>query len=699
MSIATPSLTNFTAGEISPRLYGRVDLAKYFNGCSRLENMIVHPHGGATRRSGLRFIAEAAGSTGASLLIPFEFNAEQTYLLELAESGGRGVLRVFKDRGQVLGEDGEPVEVESPYMGAELSRLRHVQSNDTLILTHPEHPPRTLTRLDHHEWVFAEIEFTSPPEQWAEGNQPTLACFFEDRLVLAATPQQPSTLWFSRTKEYYDFRTRTREVPLEDWGDWLIRDVSNEVRDGRTGDKFLLLDGDSFESDCVVKGATAGGEKRYYRYTGVKVLVASGEDLEVVFADTPGTSQIESVHDAGGSLRADCWEEYTLGQRIKAPDGGEPLDEDAFELTLSASQANVIEFLVPRSRLWVGTMSGEWSVGGPSTSEPISPASAKANREGTAGAARVQPALAGASTLFIQRAGRKLREMDSRAGSGGFASTDATLLAEHITDPGLVGLAYAQEPDSVVYALRSDGVLLALTYQPDQEVRAWSRIITCGAVEDMACVYDSETRQDLLWVVVRREVKGENRRFIEVLDPIFEGGDTAGAFFVDSGLSYEGEPVRVLSGLGHLAGAEVVALADGLVISGLKVSADGELDLGREAGRVHAGLAYDSALSPLALEGGSSRGTAQGKTRRIVEVLVRFHNTLGGKVGGDEIGLDPVLYLTTSDPLGGALSPFSGDKRVLFPKGWTSDGQLVVVQDQPLPLSVLMIVSKITINE
>jgi hypothetical protein len=262
-----------------------------------------------------------------------------------------------------------------------------------------------------------------------------------------------------------------------------------------------------------------------------------------------------------------------------------------------------------------------------------------------------------------------------------------------------VGLAYAQEPDSVVYALRSDGVLLALTYQPDQEVRAWSRIITCGAVEDMACVYDSETRQDLLWVVVRREVKGENRRFIEVLDPIFEGGDTAGAFFVDSGLSYEGEPVRVLSGLGHLAGAEVVALADGLVISGLKVSADGELDLGREAGRVHAGLAYDSALSPLALEGGSSRGTAQGKTRRIVEVLVRFHNTLGGKVGGDEIGLDPVLYLTTSDPLGGALSPFSGDKRVLFPKGWTSDGQLVVVQDQPLPLSVLMIVSKITINE
>jgi hypothetical protein len=365
MSIATPSLTNFTAGEISPRLYGRVDLAKYFNGCSRLENMIVHPHGGATRRSGLRFIAEAAGSTGASLLIPFEFNAEQTYLLELAESGGRGVLRVFKDRGQVLGEDGEPVEVESPYMGAELSRLRHVQSNDTLILTHPEHPPRTLTRLDHHEWVFAEIEFTSPPEQWAEGNQPTLACFFEDRLVLAATPQQPSTLWFSRTKEYYDFRTRTREVPLEDWGDWLIRDVSNEVRDGRTGDKFLLLDGDSFESDCVVKGATAGGEKRYYRYTGVKVLVASGEDLEVVFADTPGTSQIESVHDAGGSLRADCWEEYTLGQRIKAPDGGEPLDEDAFELTLSASQANVIEFLVPRSRLWVGTMSARLGQGQP----------------------------------------------------------------------------------------------------------------------------------------------------------------------------------------------------------------------------------------------------------------------------------------------------------------------------------------------
>ena len=99
MSIATPAVTNFTAGEISPRLEGRVDLSKYFKGCRVLENFHIHPHGCITRRPGFRFVAEALNSDNPVLLIPFEYNAVQTYVLEFGEDiEGQGRnIRVRRD--------------------------------------------------------------------------------------------------------------------------------------------------------------------------------------------------------------------------------------------------------------------------------------------------------------------------------------------------------------------------------------------------------------------------------------------------------------------------------------------------------------------------------------------------------------------------------------------------------------------------
>ncbi len=110
MSIATPSVTNFTAGEISPRLDGRTDLSKYYNGCRKLENFNIHPHGGATRRSGFRFVTEAMNTDKSVLLIPFEFNSTQTYVLEFGEDeAGQGRMRVFSGHGVVLTDGSEYV--------------------------------------------------------------------------------------------------------------------------------------------------------------------------------------------------------------------------------------------------------------------------------------------------------------------------------------------------------------------------------------------------------------------------------------------------------------------------------------------------------------------------------------------------------------------------------------------------------------
>lgn len=698
MSIANPKVTNFTSGELSPRLEGRVDLSKYYNGCRRLQNFHVHPHGGATRRSGLRHVGQALGQDVPSLLVGFEFNTEQTYILEFAaDENDHGRMRVFKDQGRVLDGQGQVYEMETPWGADDLDRLKWAQSHDTLIVVHPDYAPRRITRSGHADWSIEAIAFTGQPDEWGENNWPGAVCFFEERLVLAGVPDRPSTIWFSRTGEYFDFRTLTREVPLKDWNDFEIKNAAGGARSGVAGHTFAVYAGDAFEKGSVLRGQNTAGEKRWYRYLGSRTFVSDTEDQTITFVDSPTTStHIESVW-TGGSLNTAKWEAFELGERIEAEPDFEPLDDDGIEITLNAAQANAIEFLVPKSRLWVGTVGGEWTVGGTGTGEPITPSSAKASQEGTAGAAQSAPVAVGAGTLFIQRAGRKVREMAYRFDADAFVSQDLTILSEHVTGTGLTQLAYAQEPDSLVYCVRSDGVLLSLTYQRDQEVVAWARHVTDGEVLRIASIYNGDESRDELWAVVRRQVGGEGVCMIEFLEAEFRG-PLADAFFVDSGLSYDGEPTSTLSGLDHLAGREVHVLADGAVQSPKTVDAGGTITLDRPASKVHAGLPYASVLQPMRLEGGSARGTGQTKPKRIVQVAARFYQTLGGAIGVQDGRMEPVYFRTPAAPMGQAPELFSGDKTVKFPQGWSADGLLTIEQDQPLPMSILMLVPEVVIN-
>ncbi|WP_207260877.1 hypothetical protein [Desulfovibrio sp. Huiquan2017] len=698
MSIATPAITNFTAGEISPRLEGRTDLSKYFNGCRALQNFHVHPHGGTSRRAGFRFVAESLSRDKPVLLIPFEFNAKQTYVLEFAEDEiGQGRMRVFSGHGVVL-SCGTPYIRDIPYTADQFDELDYAQSDNALILVHPDHPVREMTRVDHADWALEEMVFLGQPEAWKENDYPSAVCFYEQRLVLAATRSRPGTLWLSRTGEYRDFRLKTREVPIDGWRDLEIADSNGDgVRDGKAGDAVTLKTGEGFEARDALKGQHPDGSTRYYRYKGAKNYTAVSANIKLSFAAEPEGNQIEAIWDENGVLDDEAWDCFEVGDRTDAPAGEDPLDDDAIEVTLSGRQASGIEFIVPRRSLWIGTAGGEWTLSA-STSGSLTPENVKAAQEGTSGASNVRPEPVGFATLYIQRAGRKIREMSYRLETDAYASRDLTLLSEHITEGGLTQLAYVQEPDSILYGVRGDGAMVALTYVPDQDVAAWSRIVTDGVVERAATVYNDLEKRDELWIAVVRTVNGESRRYIEYLEAPF-AGDINDAFFVDSGLTYRGVPTDTVFGLEHLSGRTVSVLADGAVQADRVVAGDGSLALDRPASTVHAGLAYRSVLQPMRLDAGSQRGTAQTKRKRITKVAARFYDTLGGLIGPDESRLEPVYFRSPSTPMGQSPRPFRGDKIVNFPKGWDRDGLLTIVQEQPLPMTVLMIVPQLVINE
>lgn len=698
MSINTPSVTNFTAGEMSPRLQGRTDLSKYFNGCRVLENFHIHPHGGATRRSGFRFVAEALTNDKPELLIPFEYNGELTYVLELAEDEtGQGKLRVFPGNATGKSAGGEYTR-DIPYVSSEFDSLRYAQSAEKLILVHPDHPVRILSRENDTNWSLEEMTFLGKPEDWTDNNHPSAVGFYEQRLVLSGTRSKPGTIWFSRTGEMTDFRLKTREVPLSGWADRTITDANNDERkSGQEDDTIVLLDGDGFEKTDGIKGQHTDGTTRYYRYKGDRIFTTDGADRTITFKMVPGHDDIEAIWSAEGELQSQYWECFTVGDRVQADAGDTPLADDAIEATLSGYQANTIEFVVPRSRLWIGTAGGEWTISS-ATNEPLSPDTIKATHEGTCGASRCRPESVGFATLFIQRAGRKVREMAYRFESDAYVSRDLTVMSEHITDPGLKEMTYAQEPDSVVYCVRKDGALATMTYDPVQEVVGWGRIHTDGFVENVTSVFSSTAEIDRVWVVVRRTINGEERRMIEFLEGPFNGtiGD---GFFVDSGVSHDGVPITKLTGMGHLSGRTVHILADGAVHPPQRVSSSGTITLDRPASKIHAGLPYTSTLQPMRMEGGSHRGTAQTKKKRITKVSVRFHETLGGKIGPAPDKLESIHFRSPSTPMGQGPGAFSGDKTVVFPKGWDRDGYVTVVQDQPLPMTLLLIVPTALINE
>ena len=151
-------LTNFTAGELSPNMYGRTDIEKYYNGCMTMENFLVLPQGGAYRRPGSRYVASVKTPSAFTRLVPFVFSTTQAYMLEF----GNLYIRVYYDGGQV--QSGSTVyEVVTPYTTAQLPDLKFAQSADTLYIVHPSHEPRQLTRTAHTTWTLTALAWENGP--------------------------------------------------------------------------------------------------------------------------------------------------------------------------------------------------------------------------------------------------------------------------------------------------------------------------------------------------------------------------------------------------------------------------------------------------------------------------------------------------------------------------------------------------------
>ncbi len=214
-------------------------------------------------------------------------------------------------------------------------------------------------------------------------------------------------------------------------------------------------------------------------------------------------------------------------------------DDDSVSFALASRQVNAVRHMLDVGRLILFTASGEWVVG-ESEDDVLTPTNISARQRLYYGASTLPPIVIGNAILFNQARGAIVRDLKTDVVAN-YTSNDLTLFAAHLVDGyTIVDWDFAQTPHSILWAVRSDGVLLGLTYIREQEVWGWHRHDTDGVVENVCVV--PEGSEDAVYLVVRRTIAGVVQRYIERMASraITDLTDVTSLHFVDCGLVYDG---------------------------------------------------------------------------------------------------------------------------------------------------------------
>jgi hypothetical protein len=663
MARTTLALTSFVSGEFGNKLTGRTDFDKYTSAAKTMENFLVHPQGAATRRVGTQFIASVKTASAKTRLIPFEFSTTQTYILEF----GNNYIRFFKDKGQIL-SGGSPYEISTPYLTAELFDIKFAQSADVMYLVHPNHETMKLSRTGHTSWSLDEVEFTDGPYLAINTTSTTMTpgATTGTGITLAASANTFASTDVGRLINFTNGYAKI--VSFVD-----AQNVTIDIKD-------------DFDNTT----ATADWKLGAFSDTTGHPSCVSFYEQRLVFAGTTSEPQTVFFSKAGD------YENMTSGTNA----------DDAMVYTIAANQVNVIRYLKAQRTLVIGTTAAEYTVSADGTDASITPTNITIKRQSSYGSANVDAVTAGNAILFLQKAKRKIRELAYNFDSDSYVAPDLCILNDAVTESGIVQMEWQQEPDNILWCVREDGQLAALTYQRSEAVVSWSRHIIGGAfgsgnavVESIASI-SGDLNEDELWVIVKRTVNGATVRYVECFSD-FDFDETAATDFkfLDSHLSYSGSATSSLSGLDHLEGQTVSILADGSVHAN-KVVNSGAISLDRSVTKACVGLSYDSVLQTMRIEGGAAEGTSQGKIKRISKVVLRLFETVGVKVGPSLTNLETIPFRTTSSNLSAPVDTLiEGDKEIEFDDDYNSDGHLFIKQDQPLPASILAIYPTLVTND
>lgn len=711
--------TNFTGGEISPRLYGRPDLARYADSAKLLRDVVVMQQGGVTRRPGTDDLDAVGDEAVRHRLVPFVYSVTDAYVLEFGDL----VMRVWREGALVESSPGIPYEIATPYAAAEVLALDFTQGADTMLLCHGSHAVRRLRRFADARWVLDEAPFDPAPFD-------EVGARFSVAVTLGATSGSTTATAAGATWLASDVgRTITYgggEAEITGYTSTTIVDVSITSAFSGTAlpaDQWVLtgspqttcdptdkepvgkvtaltLGADGWRAADVGKHVTLnGGLLRIESYSSAtvvnaKIITALTSDLAAeadswtlegpVWNAIDGYPQTATFHEqrtvAAGTTkhpqtlwgsRSGLFFDFTKGTA----------DDHAYTFELGADEINPVMFLSSNRNLMVLTYGGEWTVSG-GVEKPITPTNVRAMLQSKTGAAGVRPEQIDDDLYYVQRGGARLRTLGYRIELGGYQSEEASTFAHHLTLPGLVNITYQQSPERVAWVLLDDGTYIAATVSREQQLRAMTLCAPAGGVvESQATI--PEDGSDVTYQIVRRTVGGVTTRRVERMR-------WAAVFDSQKDSTPLGDTI---TGLGHLEGLTVGVVVDDVDLGDFVVSG-GEVVLPRDADVASVGLRFTPTIRMLAPEFGTGMGAAIGRKQMAGATRVLFQDTVGCSVNGQALA----FRMLGEGVIGGPVEPFTGWQEVSS-IGWAPDAaEMVLTQPQAYPWTVLAVVRRITAN-
>ena len=446
-----------------------------------------------------------------------------------------GYIR-FHTQGGTLMSGGVPYEIANPYAEADLFDIHYVQSADVMTLVHPNYAPRELKRLGATNWTLTSINFGAPIAA------PT---------GVSATRYIPASS-STNADTYETMSYVVTAIASDDIGESVSSSVASVTNN-------IFVTG----STNTIAWSAVTGASRYRVYKllgGLYGYIGSTTGTSIVdnniapdLSITPPNYDNEFVSSGNYPGAVSYFEQRRCfagttnePQKIWMTKSGTesnlsyglPIrDDDRIEFRVAAREANTIRHIVPLTQLLLLTGSAEWRVSSLNSDE-ITPTTISVRPQSYIGASNVQPVIINNALVYCSARGGHVRELGYNWQASGFITNDMSIRSAHLFDNYEISdMAFAKAPLQMIWFVSTSGMLLGLTYTPEQQVGAWHKHDTDGVFESVTVV--AEGNEDRLYAVIRRTIGGVTKRYVErMASRHFDSIEDA--FFVDSGATYDG---------------------------------------------------------------------------------------------------------------------------------------------------------------
>ena len=666
--------TNFSSGELSDALFGRIDLPQYRQGASLLKNFSIIPTGGIARRSGSKHLGNLSGDCR---LIPFIVDRNLAYILEF----GVGSVKFWKNGEKVMSGGTQLAFVNAgsgrPLYGslAQIREIHYAQHYNTMIFTHRDYPPLELIwnggdsfSLGVMNFDFSiQFEINDPDSQYVipdagkydaplfdePGDYPGCVAFYLGRLWFAGSRNEPQKVWASNApdnegSQYNRFSTYKKYVTVSK----IIKDADLHVFTGSTTAESAAITNVSQDLTAALSGPVAD-----YYLSGDCFPV--GTKVTTISTDSIMVNKAASESKTGQTMTIQLWKSVSVPTAedyvYETTESEITVDSNAFSFEIASDMNDAIRWMAQSESLVLGTETAEWVV--PNTVTANAPRAILSSRYGSDA---LQGTCVGDATIFFAAGKKAMRERYYHADEGTFRTNDLAMLApQMLREAAAVDFDFSSAPHSRIIVVRNDGTLAILLYEKNSGVMGWSRYAIAGGEALSCATVPGNNGYDDVYIAARRGA-GFTLELLEEEAPAYLDGYAA----------YTGGALLARYG----EGAVIHDRTTGLTYPRSAPPADG--DIAGHAAFI--GYPYESRMRtmPILTDGPNDQ-------KRISAVILRFKDSF--------LPMVEAFPVSSAEPITGKAEPFSGVARVPFPGTHDRDVMAILATVKPGPCVILSV--------